>query len=386
MSARIEPTLLRRINERRVLELIQQRGPSSRAMVTRLSGLSAPTVSKAVTSLMEVGLLEEIEASAGAFGRPAKLVKLAADKVCVLGVVIDVNRSWVVATGLDGRLDPDRMRTFETPDTYESLLRKVETEAQILKRILGSEIQGVGISVPGLKNQRIGEVVLSPNLRVLDGHRPGKDLSDRLGVECVVLQESHALCLGERMFGEARGRDDFAMLDVSSGLGLGVMSGGRLLTGNSGLAGELGHITVDLNGLRCGCGNRGCLETLATDTALARAISEKIGRTVDIHAAVSLIRSGEIDATAELDRVVEYLAVGIAAVINIFNPTVLFVHGLLFTAADDLFSRVIERTRQRALTPALAECRIVQARGSKRQGAIAGILQHLTQSWAPTLS
>ena len=98
---------------------------------------------------------------------------------------------------------------------------------------------------------------MSPNLHLLDGQRLAADLSNEIGLQCIGLQESHALCVGERRYGAARGMNDFAMLDVSTGLGLGIVSGGHLLTGNSGMAGELGHITVVPDGQRCGCGNRG---------------------------------------------------------------------------------------------------------------------------------
>lgn len=384
--ARIEPSLLRKMNERRVLELIQQLGPSSRATVTRLSGMSPPTVSKAVAALLDVGLLEEMDAPTPAFGRPAKLVRLAAARPSVLGVVIEPKLCWVVASGLDGQITPAWTREFPVPDSYEALMDGIERELETLRRELRRNIHGVGITVPGLMHQSREEVLFSPNLHLLDGHTPGVDLAQRTGLVCTAQQESHALCLGERMFGHAQGLNDFAMLDISTGLGLGVMSSGHLLTGQSGLAGELGHITVDPQGRMCGCGNRGCLETLATDAALARAISTRIGRPMEISEVVQLIRNGGLDATQEIDCVAEYLAIACAAVINLFNPAALFVHGVLFDATDHLFSDMLKRTQSRALGPSLAECRIVQARGSKRQAAIAGMIQHLTQSWAPTLS
>jgi len=386
MSARIEPTLLRKLNERRVLELIQQRGPLSRATLTRISGMSAPTVSKAVASLLDAGLLEEIDAPIAAFGRPAKLVRLAAASAQVLGVVIEPGQTWVVASGIDGRIDPARSKAFSTSSDYDTLIDRISAELQHLQEDIAGEIHGVGLTVPGLMHATTAKVLISPNLHLLDDHAPGEDLADRTGLNCVALQESHALCVGEKMFGDARGLNDFAMMDVSTGLGLGVMSGGKLLTGHSGLAGELGHITVAPHGLLCGCGNRGCLETLATDAALARAISSRMGQTMEISDAVQLIRDGAIDARQELDQVAEYLAIACAAVINIFNPTSFFMHGALFAAADHLFELVLERTGSRALKPSLADCRIVQARGSKQQAAIAGILRHLTHSWAPTLS
>lgn len=386
ISARVEPALLRKLNERRVLELIQQQGPCSRAGLTRLSGMSPPTVSKAVAALLEAGLLEETQASATTFGRPAKLIRLAAARTSVLGIVIEPELCWVVVSGLDGRIHSSRMRSFPVPGTYQHLLDQIENEVNRLRDEGTTEIRSVGITVPGLLHQGRERVLFSPNLHLLDGQMPGLDLSQRLQLPCVALQESHALCVGERMFGDAQGLSDFAMLDVSTGLGLGVMSGGRLLTGHGGLAGELGHITVELNGRLCGCGNRGCLETLATDAALARAVSARLGRSFEIRELVGLIRTGEIDARQELDQVTEYLAIAFAAVINLFNPAAFFVHGVLFEAAEDLFQNVVHRTQSRALGPSLTECRIIQARGNKRQAAVAGALQHLTQSWAPTLS
>jgi N-acetylglucosamine repressor len=200
-----------------------------------------------------------------------------------------------------------------------------------------------------------------------------------------MVQESHALCLGERMYGEAQGMQNFAMLDVSTGLGLGVMNRGQLLRGQSGLAGELGHITVDPRGIACGCGNVGCLETVATDSAFVRRISDQLGRAVDLDEAVRMIRACEINADRALAETCEFVAIAVAAVINIFNPSTLFLHGRLFEATDLLFDQVVERARQRSLIPAFADCTIRKARGSKRQGAIAGIVHHVTESWAPSI-
>lgn len=381
----VQPTLLSKINERQVLRTIQARGPMSRAEVARLSGISAPTASKAVESLLRAGLLEEGAAPEAARGRPAKRLRLASKSAQVLGLVIDADQCRLVAAGLDGALNDEPMAQFATPSTYEELIDTVVVEAERLLARPGVSTLGMGISMPGLLDYRSQRGVLSPNVPVTNEHSPSQDLFDRLGMECVVVQESHALCLAERHFGDARGIDDFAMLDVASGVGLGVMSGGRLLTGHSGLAGEIGHITVDLEGRQCGCGNYGCLETEACDAALARAISQRLGRRVSIDDVIRLVRAGELDAGAELQRTCRYLAVGLAAVINLFNPSTLFIHGHMFAVDDTLFASVVEETRKRALAPSFADCRIVQARGSKRQGAVAAIIEHLTSSVVPEL-
>jgi len=374
---------LAKINERHVLHVIRDQGPSSRAEVVRRSGLSAPTVSKAAASLQRAGLLEEVPGNGPVIGRPAMKLRLANASAQVLGIVIDVNRCLIVATGLDGEICPERTRRVETRGTYDDLISALANQARALIARPDVRTLGVGVTVPGLIDHRRGLGILSPNVHVIDGRSPGNDLADQLGIECVMIQDQHALCMAERYYGGARGLDDFAILDVSSGVGLGVMSGGRLVRGHSGFAGEIGHITVAPQGRRCGCGNRGCLETVASDAALAWSVSRRLGREIDIDEFIRLVRAGELDPEAECKDVVRYLAIGLATVINVFNPSTLFMHGQLFDADEGLFARVLEQTGTRALAPSFADCRIIRAKGSKRQGAVAGIIQHLIDSVVP---
>ncbi|MFG0332037.1 MAG: ROK family protein [Maioricimonas sp. JB049] len=371
---------------RRILELLQVQGPSTRAELTRLSGISAPTVSKAVASLLESGLLEEGEALPGSLGRPGKRLRLATEKAQVIGVVLDAGRCDLVAASLDGTIDEDRIRRIPTPDSYEELIDALTAEVTELTTFNGITTLAIGVSVPGLTNRRRGTAVFSPNLHITDGRPLANDLSEPLGMECTIFQEAQALCLAERMYNGGRTLEDFVVLDISTGLGLGVFNNGRLLEGHSGLAGELGHVTMQPDGRLCGCGNRGCLETLATDTALAWLVSQRTGRQLDIEMAVDLIRRGEVQAENELRSVCEYLSIAIAAAINLFNPSSLFVHGRAFDARDGLFELVCEMTGQRALAPSLKDCTIIRARCSKHQGAVAAAVQSLTDAVGPTIS
>jgi predicted NBD/HSP70 family sugar kinase len=379
----IRPAVVGKLNERRVLRLLQTRGPLSRAEVARESGLSAPTVSKAVASLLRSGLLEEADAPELARGRPAPKLRLATTSAQVLGVAIDAGHCEVVSAGLDGVLHGDTT-IVPTPATYPELLAALESAARELMTRPGVQTLGLGLSLPGLVDYRAGRGVLSPNIPMTDGHTPAADLAARLGIECSLLQESHALCLAERHYGLARGIDDFAVLDVGTGIGLGVMLGGRLLKGHSGLAGEIGHLTaVATGGRKCGCGNTGCLETVASDSALAYHAGRKLGRAVSADEVIELARAGVVDLAKELEEVAGYLAIGVAAIVNLFNPAVVFVHSPLFDIDPELLARIAARAGQRALPPSFAECKVVRAEGSKRHGAVAGIIQHLTDSVAP---
>ena len=381
----VQPALLSKINERQVLRTIRARGPQSRAEVARHSGISAPTASRAVEALLRAGLLEEGDADGDLRGRPARKLRLASETVQVLGLVIDASQCRLVAAGLDGRLHENRETQFLTPNTYEALIDTACDNAQALMARPNVATLGMAISMPGLIDYRHGRGILSPNVPLTNERSPNHDLTARLGIPVVLVQESHALCLAERYYGAATNMNDFAMIDVSTGIGLGVMSGGRLLTGHAGLAGEVGHITVELDGRLCGCGNHGCLETVASDAALAFMFSQRLGRKLSVTEVLALLEQGELNADAELDRISRYLAIGLAAVINLFNPSTLFVHSRLFSADKTLLHRLIAETGKRALPPSFADCSIVQARGSKRQGAIAAIIDHLTESVVPVV-
>ena len=367
------------------MRVLQNHGPCSRADVSRRMNTSAPTVSKAVASLLRAGLLEEFDVKENGRGRPAKQLRLAIETAQVLGLVIDAAECRFVAAGLDGALRQDGEVSFETPKTYERFLREAAHHARRLINRLDVTTLGLGISIPGLIDYRQERGLLSPNVPMTNGRSPSRDLSAQLGINCVVLQETHALCLAERRYGAAQELADFGMLDISTGLGLGIISSGRLLTGHSGLAGEIGHIPLGEGGRLCGCGARGCLETVASDSALAWFVSQRIGRRIEIGEIVEAVARGELSVQDELQAVCKRLAFALATVINLFNPATLFVYGRLFELEDDLFARVCDATRRLALGPSFADCRLVRARGSKRQGAVAGIIEYLTDSLVPDL-
>ena len=241
----------------------------------------------------------------------------------------------------------------------------------------------VGLTAPGLIDRQRQQVLFSANLHQLDGHFLAHDLEERLGLQTILLHETDALCLGERGFGQARGMDDFALVDATGGLGAAVMSRGQIIAGHCGLAGEIGHITIAPHGRRCGCGNIGCLETIASDLALAVLISEKIGRTLNIAEAYELVGSGALRADAEIDRTLEYLAIGVAAIVNIFNPAAVLIQARMFDLREGAFDDFLEIVKLRALRPVLADCKIMRASGSKLQSAVAGVIHYLTTVLGP---
>lgn len=382
---RVEPALLRRINERRLLEHLQLHGPSSRAGLKRISGLTAPTVSKVVDALLDQGLLEEVEPTEPSLGRPGKLVRLAQRSAVVLGVLLDAGRCTVAVAGLDGRIDAARTRRIETPEAYADLLDVIERECREVLAGLGGTPQGIAVVVNGLIHAAEQRVMCCVNLHILDGREPGRDLAERLGFRCWLLKGTSALCLSERAAGGLVDRDNFAVLDMTTGLGLGVISGGAVLAGHSGMAGEIGHVVVDPGGTLCGCGNRGCLETLATDAAAVRLVSEKVGRQVSRDEACSLLGGRPAEFADVVEKLARHLAMAAAMVVTIFNPGTLLIHSELFLDTGERLGDVAAWLARTGLAASVADCTLARTRSTKEQAAIAAIIHEITQTWAPAL-
>ena len=181
-----------------------------------------------------------------------------------------------------------------------------------------------------------------------------------------MFHETVGTCLAEHAYGAAKGLSDFVMVGVYEGFGVSTVSGGRLIHGHEHMAGEMGHVTVDLNGERCGCGNTGCLETVATDAAFARAVSKRSGRSSKSRRSSPAPAPASSTRSPSWNRTLEYLGVGVAALVNIFNPEAVLVCAKMLDASPGLRSPQVGRPAPRG--PLLRNCRLVRAEGDTRQG------------------
>lgn len=375
----VQPQLLSRINEALVLRTIRQHGPSTRGELSQHMGVTFPTVAKAVASLLEARLLEEFDDEMTGPGRPAKRLRLSKERSQVVGVTVDVESCEVASAGFDGVLRDTSRQSFPTPRSYEELLSAI---CERVKTLDGPDmpILCIGISVVGLVDYRQQQIRLAANLPFLDGKSLARDLHERVAVECVLVHDAHALCLAECVYGQANNLDTFAVLDMSTGIGLGVMINNQFLTGHSGFAGEMGHIPIAPSGGLCRCGRRGCLETVASEWALIERVSDKLGRSVDFDEVMRLASQEDEQVRFELNRLCKHLAVAIAHVVNLFDPQCVFVTGRLFDHVPWLRDQLVRRVRRLALEPALADCRFLPTSGSHLLGAVATAISAVTSS------
>jgi len=381
----IQPELLSKINERLVLRMIQDAGPSTRAEMSKYIGVTFPTVAKAVSSLLDSRLLEEVEETTSRPGRPAKRLRLACDSSQVIGVSLSGKECSVVASDLNGTIDRESVLRFPTPDAYDSLLVNIASRVNKITSRNGKTTLAVGVSVPAIIDYSEQRAVLSAHLPWLNDKSIGKDLQSLLDYECVIVHDSHALSISERLHGKAKGISNFAMLDLCTGIGLGLVVDGRFLTGVSGFAGEIGHIPVVHDGELCHCGKRGCLETVASEWALESRMSLLMRRPIEIDEILNMGNSGNEQVRLELERMCDYLAIGVAHVINIVNPGAFYVCGKAFTECPELLELLVNRTERLALGPSFSACEFSLASGGLLDGTIASVINYLTESLVPNL-
>jgi predicted NBD/HSP70 family sugar kinase len=375
----VQPQLLSRINEALVLRAIRQHGPSTRGELSQYMGVTFPTVAKAVGSLVEARLLEEFDDVMTGPGRPAKRLRLSKEKSQVVGLTVDVQSCEVASAGFDGVVREGTQHSFATPRSYEGLLGAIAQRIEALNTV-DTPILCIGISVVGLVDYRLQKIRLAANLPFLDGKRLGKDLSRRIGADCVLVHDAHALCLAEYVYGEASNLDSFVVLDMSTGIGMGAMVNHVFLTGHSGFAGEMGHIPIMINGSKCRCGRRGCLETVASEWALIERVSDGLGRRVKFNEVMSLALEGDKLVRSELNRLCKYLAIALAHVVNLYDPQGVFVNGRLFEALPWLRDHLVDKAREMTLEPAFEDCQFLPTSGSHLLGAIATAISAVTSA------
>lgn len=265
----------------------------------------------------------------------------------------------------EGELLRRHAEPLDAPDKPEQTIGQMKNAIkEMLSGIDLALLRGMGVAVAGLVKPTDGVLLTSPNL--LDWYNtPMKDIWEQeLHLPVWVCNDADLAALGEHRFGAGRGIDDLIYITVSTGIGGGVITGGKLLLGASGFAGEVGHMTIDLNGPGCSCGNVGCLEMLASGTAIARFAVEKISRgelstitdlvagdlgKVTAETVAEAARSGDLVAREVMHTAGANLGIGVVNLVHIFNPELVIIGGGCSKAGDLIFEPVRQVVDERTM-------------------------------------
>ncbi|MFS0558251.1 ROK family protein [Brevibacillus sp. 179-C9.3 HS] len=249
-----------------------------------------------------------------------------------------------------------------------------EGEKAVIERVLSAihdvlsasgidprKVRGVGIASAGVINSERSEVVFASNL----GWRNvpiGTLIEQRFGLPVRLFNDANAAAIAEWLWGAGAGTQNMIYVTVSTGVGAGVISGGRLICGRDGSAGEFGHISIDWNGPSCSCGNRGCLENYASGTAIENAARHKLTTTNDPVTAKSISEAalaGDPFSEQIIKQAGFYLGVGAANLIYLFNPEVIVFGGGVMNASTILMPEIKKSMRDRCIPGLAQDVRVV---------------------------
>jgi predicted NBD/HSP70 family sugar kinase len=365
-TGRADQTSVRRANLGVVLRQVAHGGPCSRARIAARTGLTRGTVSSLVSELIDLDLLRETGSSAGprGVGRPGLALELT-DVVLGIGLEVNVDYIAVYVEDLAGVARHER-RLYQDnrgsrPDLVLDQVADLAREELAAATRCGRRVAGVSLAVPGLVETETGTLVLAPNLGWADVP-VADELSARLGSPIHVENESNLAALAEHWGGAARGCDDFVCVFGEIGIGGGIMIDGALYRGANGFGGELGHVSVERDGLPCACGSRGCLETRAGEEAIARAAGLQVesGRTRSLtDALLRRARSGDPTTVAAIRDAGGWLGVGLATVFNLLDLEAVVLGGCFGVLAPWLADEVADTLRERSLAARSASFRVV---------------------------
>jgi len=345
-------TLLKELNRSLVLDALRQQGSLSRAQLASLTGLTAATISNIVEELIAEGYVRSEGQGASQGGRKPTLLSLVPGARHVIAVDVAVDRVTVAITDLLARTLA--MEVLPSPAGKAPLAVVDEVAAAVenlAHRRSCPPILGVGVAFPGPTDVETGTALTAPNLPGWD-HVPLRDLlAERVKLPVYVENDANAAALGEKSYGAARGVRHLIFLLLDLGIGGGFLFGGEIYRGFQGAAGEVGHMIIDINGRRCGCGSTGCLETVASGIALVRRRAERLGREEPEKLSLLLdaARLGDAQAVADLNEAARYIGVAVASLANTFNPEMIILGGRLAVEYPPFFDLAAETARPRLL-------------------------------------
>jgi glucokinase-like ROK family protein len=376
---------LRELNRGRVIGALRDRGRASRAEIARATGLSRSTVSSIVSDLIEARLLTEDAEETGvahgeAGGRPPVLLSLNHSAGLAVGIDFGHTHLRVAVSDLSHDVLAESRRELDVDHSAEDGLdAAAELVDEVLRKAkVGRDgVLGVGMGLPGPINRATGQVGSSSILLAWVGVDAAAEMERRLRLPVHVENDANLGALAEYVWGAGKGHSDVIYIKLSSGVGAGLLLGGRLHEGAGGTAGEIGHTHAQQGTAICRCGSRGCLETVASARAIAEQLGASRGETVSTQDLLQLTADGDPAAARLIAEAGREIGVALAGLCNLINPDCVIIGGDLSAAGEMVTEPVLESIRRYAIATAAEQVTVVAGVLGERAellGALALIL------------
>jgi predicted NBD/HSP70 family sugar kinase len=386
---------LREDNRKRVIDALREEGVASRAEIARITGLSRSTVSTIVGDLLDNGLAGERDGQpdgTAQAGRPPVMVSLNPSAGLAVGVDFGHRHLRVAVSDLSHTVLAEAWRELNVDHSAEHGLTAA---ADFVDRVLAEadaergRVIGVGMGLPAPIDQATGAVQSVSILPGWVGVDAAAEAASRLGLPVQVDNDANLGALAELVWGAAKGKSEVAYIKVSTGIGAGLISRGRLQHGVGGTAGEIGHAVINEGGPVCRCGNRGCLETLASTRAIAALLSASRGEEVGGRRLLELCAAGDPATERLIADAGRAIGIAVANLCNLLNPELVIVGGDLSAAGETLLGPLRDTVHRNAIPSAVDDLEIVAGVLGERAellGALALVMHESERFEAPELA
>jgi glucokinase-like ROK family protein len=394
-------------NKMKVIGLIRQYKEISRSDLGKITGLTAPSVTRIVDELIEHDHLANytgIGNSSG--GRPPMIVKFNSDNNYIIGIDLGATNIRGVLTDLDGNFLSEIQAPTEIHKGFDHIIKNTVAIIEKLQNRRGidkNKIRGIGIGVAGLINRDTQKITFSPDFgwEEIDFR---KEMDKYLTIPFFFDNSTRLMALGEQVFGESKNLKNFAVINIGYGIAAGLVIEGTLTKGNSGFSGEFGHITIDKNSpVQCKCGKYGCLEALASGNRIATLGAQLIKKNptgilarhaennptiVDAKMVAEAVGEGDAEARQIFEEITEYICLGIGDMVNLLNPESVFIGGGISLTGDFFYTMINEKKNKYLLKPNrdIAIKPATYAEHATSIGAVSLVLEQILNFKIPPLS
>lgn len=345
----------REIGRRSLLGEIRRQQCIPRISLSEITGISRATVTTITAELLRAGLIEEVASGVGdkdaRRGRPKVDLKIRGAAHLIAGAKISNRTISLELMDFEGtQLASHEAQlprgVYDAADLAQVLKQLVDALAGKIGKTL-ADVSGFGLGIAGIVDAPRGFVHWSPSLTARNVEF-GKVLQDCLSIPVFLDNDANLVAMAEKTFGLGQGHSDFIVVTIESGVGMGIVIGDEIYRGTRGCGAELGHTKVQLDGALCRCGQRGCLEAYVADYALLREAMSASGdqATAQVDDVLESARSGDPVAASIVDRAGRMFAMGLANIVNIFDPELIILAGEQMQSSHLYAEEVIDAMRK----------------------------------------
>ncbi|HOV26170.1 MAG TPA: ROK family transcriptional regulator [Pseudobacteroides sp.] len=376
---------LKEFNQTVILDTIRVHKAISRAELSKLTGLSPTAIGSIVSELLEMGYISESGIGESKGGRRPVLLELKPESLYTIGVDMDVNYISLVLMDITSRIIEEKMLAMPKTLVFENVMKVIQKE---IKRILKDHsikterLMGIGLSVPGMVDSSECKVIFAPNMGWENVDIKGQ-FPDLKGVNVYLENEAMASAISENWIGTCQGISNFVCVNIKSGIGSGIFIDGKPYRGANGITGEVGHIVVDSNGLKCRCGNYGCLETIASTAHMVEqakrlvksGIASKLNdiedvEEIDAKSIIDCAREGDDVSRNILLESARFLGLAISSIVNLLSPQKIVLGKDFVNYSDIVLDNLKEIVKCKALKQTSKDVEITESKLGERASVL----------------